>query len=499
MGIVIKQGIQSSIASYIGVALGFVSFLILFPLLLSKEQIGLIRTLEEATSLLGTVALAGVPNVGIRYFPYFENKTNGNNGFLWLLLAMPIFGISLVFCVLWLGDSWLRAAFPAPLLQTYWHYILPIAVCTMYFIVLDVYCRSNFAMVVPTFLRDAVKRFVVIVAGMALWSGFLDFNGLMQWFALSHFIILVLLFLYMYHQKLLHLQTSPLPYLTAALRREILVFSGYISLGNLGGLLLGKIDTLIIAAVAGLSDTGVYGMAAKLILLIDLPRVAIQSLVMPLITKAYKENNLVEIQKLYQKTALNQLIVGAVLLLILWCNADAIFTIIPNGDLFKAGKIVILYLGLAKVIDMACGVNYEILAFSAYYRFSSVLNLGLMAMAMAINYGFILHFGFIGGGLATILIVLLFNGLRGGFLWYKMQLQPFHKNAIYIVLFALLLGFLDYFCPHFTENRIYALLDASFRSLFIGSLFFVFIIKFNLSDDITGSFHKNKNRFFGKR
>ncbi len=498
MGLVIKQGIQSSIVSYIGVALGFVSFLILFPLLLSKQEIGLVRTLEESTSLLATLALAGAPNLGIRYFPYFKNDKNGNNGFLWILLFLPLLGILVVTASLWVFDAQLRALFADPLMLQYWHYILPITICTMYFIVLEVYCRSNFAIVVPTFLRDAAKRMVVIGAGVAVWYGILDFAGLMQWFALSNVIILFLLLLYMGKAGLLQLSSSPRPLLTPELRREMIDFSGFILLGNLGGLLLGKLDTLMIAVIAGLSDTGVYGMAAKLILLIDLPRGAIQGLVMPLVTKAYKEDNIAEIQSLYQKTALNQLIIGSLLFLFLWCNADAIFTIIPNGESFKAGKIVILYLGIAKVIDMACGINYEILAFSKYYRTSAFLNLGITAASLFINYYSILWFGFVGAGIGTIFIVILFNAVRGIFLWQKMGLQPFHKNALFVLILAAFVGIIEHFCPHFTQTRLTAFLDACTHCAFIGSLYLIILLKFNLSDDISKSFQKNWKRFTQK-
>ncbi|MEY4927089.1 MAG: hypothetical protein RI894_1525, partial [Bacteroidota bacterium] len=247
MGLVIKQGIQSAMVSYIGVALGFVSFLVLFPLLLSKQEIGLVRTLEESTSLLATLALAGAPNLGIRYFPYFKNDENGNNGFLWILLFLPLAGILIVTVSLWLFDAPLRALFNDPLMQRYWHYILPITISTMYFIVLEVYCRSNFAVVVPTFLRDAAKRIVTICAGMAVWYGVLDFAGMMQWFAFSNIIILFLLIAYMAKADLWQLSSSPRLLLTPALRREMLDFSGFILLGNLGGLLLGKLDTLMIA------------------------------------------------------------------------------------------------------------------------------------------------------------------------------------------------------------------------------------------------------------
>jgi O-antigen/teichoic acid export membrane protein len=485
MGIVIKQSAQATIASYLGLALGFFSFLVLFPLLLSKEQIGLIRILEESTSLLATLALAGAPNLGIRYFAYFQDAENGNNGFLRLLLLLPLFGITLVVLGMTLFDSSLRHVFADPLLVQYWHYIIPITIANMYSFILDIYCRCNFVLFIPTLLREVGKRVIIIIAGLGIWFGYADFQALILWFMLSHFILLFGQLLYMQAIKLIHLQSSPNKLLTLKLGKEMLDVSIFQTIGNLGGLLIGKLDTLMVVAIAGLADTGVYGMSAKLILLMELPRLAIQGMVMPLIAKAYKENDLQKIQELYQKTALNQLILCCFLLLILWCNADAIFTIIPNGDAFKAGKIVILYLGLSKLIDMGCGVNYEILAFSQYYRFSAVLNLGLMLVAVFINYYCILWGGFVGAGAASVIIVILFNVVRGSFLWYKIRIQPFHRNVIWVVLTALIIAGIEMLPPHYTATRWTALLDATAHSAAITLVFFFIIIKFQLSDDIT--------------
>ena len=387
MGIVIKQGIQTTAASYIGVILGFVSFLFLFPLVLSSAQIGLIRVLEEATSMLATFAMAGTPNLCIRFFPYFRDKTNGHNGFLWLLLALPTGGVIIASFLLWLFQSALQSAYSSsPLLLQYWQYILPLTALTMYFLALETYCKSNFFAAVPTLFKEAAKRIIVIIATLLLWYGAIQFDGFMRWFLGAHLFILFCIIAYTRYIGLWQLGASPLRVITKKLRNEMLDFSLFITLGNVGGLLVAKLDTLMLGAIVGLDDTGVYGMAAKLILLIDMPRAAVQQVVFPLLATAFKDNDTAKIAELYKKSALNLLIVGALLLLLLWCNADAIFAFIPNGQLYKSGKIVILLLGIAKVLDMSVGINYEIIAFSRFYRTSALLNLLLTSLAVGINY-----------------------------------------------------------------------------------------------------------------
>jgi O-antigen/teichoic acid export membrane protein len=395
--------------------------------------------------------------------------------------------------LLFLFQNPLQTAYSnAPLMLQYWHYILPITAFTMFFLTIETFAKSNFFAAVPTFFKEGAKRIVIIIASLLVWYGLLDFAGLMQWFWASHVVILVLLVAYLYKIGLWQLSENPFTRLTAAVRAEMLSFSFYITLGNFGGLFIAKIDTLMLGAMVGLQDTGVYGMAAKLIMLIDLPRNAIQQVVMPLLAKAYKENDLQTVESLYKKTALNQLIVGLLLLLLLIGGSEAIFALIPNGAAYKGGISVLLYLGIAKVIDMGAGVNYEILAFSKYYRVSAFLNLGLTAISIFINAFFIKTYGFVGASYAIIAIIVLFNAVRGGVLYAVMGLQPFSMNAIKVVLLGAIVYGIDMLVPHYASlSRLAALADGVLHSIIITTIFMGSVLFFRLSDDISNSFEKN--------
>ncbi len=494
MGIITKQGTQATLSSYIGLSLGFFSFLVLFPLLLSKEQIGLIRVIEESTAILATLALLGSPGIGVRYFNQFKNPTNGNNGFLRLLLLFPLIGIFIVGVGMYLLSPTLHKMLPDPLLHQYWGFILPITIASMFFIILDIYCRCNYLYFIPAFLRDTAKRIIIIIAALALWFGFGTFNSLVIWVAIAHFIILLILIIYMWNAKLLDFKTSPFKFINKDLKTEMVDVAFFQTMSVIGGFLLTRLDTFMVLAIAGLADTGVYSISAKLVLLMDLPRTAIQVVALTLVAQSFKENNIAKIESLYKQTSLNQCIVGCVLLLVLWCNIDSIFAIIPNGAAFKTGKIVMLYLGIAKLIDMSFGVNYEILAFSKHYRVSAFLNLLLMFCAVFINYFFINKYGFVGAGMAAIIIVLLFNCVRGAYLWHKLKLQPFHKNIVWALLSGTVVGGLDMLIPHYNSSIIIALVDAFFHSAFIISAYLFLIIKFQLSSDVSVFYFKIWNR-----
>ena len=368
----------------------------------------------------------------------------------------------------------------------------------MFFLTIETFAKSNFFAAIPTFFKEGAKRIVIIVASVLVWYKWLDFAGLMQWFWASHVVILVLLVVYLYKIGLWQLSENPFTRITAAMRTEMLNFSFYITLGNFGGLFIAKIDTLMLGAMVGLQDTGVYGMAAKLIMLIDLPRNAIQQVVMPLLAKAYKENDLQTVESLYKKTALNQLIVGLLLLLLLVGSCEAIFALIPNGAAYKGGTSVLLFLGIAKVIDMGAGVNYEILAFSKYYRISAFLNLGLTAISIFINLFFIKIYGFVGASYAIICIIILFNAVRGGVLYAVMGLQPFSTNALKVVLLGAIVYITDTFIPHYASWSCFAALtDGALHAVVIFTIFMGGVLFFRLSPDISNSFEKNVRRLRG--
>ena len=47
MGIIMKQSLRTSVLSYIGIALGYVNVVLLFPVFLSPEEFGLTRVLLD--------------------------------------------------------------------------------------------------------------------------------------------------------------------------------------------------------------------------------------------------------------------------------------------------------------------------------------------------------------------------------------------------------------------------------------------------------------------
>ncbi len=99
---------------------------------------------------------------------------------------------------------------------------------------------------------------------------------------------------------------------------------------------------------------------------IEVPKRALMQIAMPLISRAFEKNDLKDIQNIYQKTSINQLIVGSLILIGIWANLHNIFALIPRGDIYEAGKYVVLIIGFGKLLDMMFGPSSEIIVLSKY-------------------------------------------------------------------------------------------------------------------------------------
>ena len=89
MGIIRQQAVKGTIYSYLGVIIGFITTAIIFPRILSTEEIGLLKLLVSfSVFFLHNLASLGFTNVINRLFPWFRDKNSGHNGFVIVALLI---------------------------------------------------------------------------------------------------------------------------------------------------------------------------------------------------------------------------------------------------------------------------------------------------------------------------------------------------------------------------------------------------------------------------
>src|SRR5690349_16743749 len=95
MGVIRRQGITNTITTYIGIALGFVSLIVISPHYLTKEELGLTRILYSFSLLVAMFVPIGVGNATTKFFPLFKDEKTKHHGFFGFMLLFPMLGFIL--------------------------------------------------------------------------------------------------------------------------------------------------------------------------------------------------------------------------------------------------------------------------------------------------------------------------------------------------------------------------------------------------------------------
>lgn len=485
LGIVIRQSFKSIVVQYVGVVLGYINIVWLFPKCLPLDQIGLIRFILEMGLFLAYFAQIGVPNAVNKFYPYFRNKEKNDQGFQFFIFVTPLIGIvffSLIFVLL-------RPLFVSsfqdnsPLVLHYYWYFIPFTIIYVYQNITEQYCTSQLRIVVPKLIRDVYLRFGMSVLLVMNYLNYFDFDQLMVAITLLYFSGLVINLVYIHRLWGLNLKPDFSVLKDVKIKKEILYFLGFIIIAGIGSTLVNKIDSYMISSLINLSSFTVYSTALFIATVIEMPYRAVSQISTPIVAEALKQQDMDKVGSIYRKSAINQTLVGLAIFLIIWINTDSIFAMMPNGEAFKAGKYVILFIGLSKIFDLLTGVNSAILANSKFYYFGLYFMFVLATIAITANYLLIPHLGIVGVGIATALSILIYNSMLTFFVQYKMKIHPFTLQTLWLLVIGAGLFVLNVFIP--TISNIY--LDIVLRSTIIMGLYLLLIYRLQISEEMNNT------------
>ncbi|WP_018344807.1 lipopolysaccharide biosynthesis protein [Cytophaga aurantiaca] len=490
MGIIIKQSINNSIITYIGIGIGAINVLWLFPKYLNLEEIGLLRLIIDIPMLLAFFTQIGASSLSDRFYSHFKDG-NKNNGFLFLILFYPLIGF-ILFAIgfIALKSVWANIYMEkSAILIDYFNFILPLTFFMMYIFIFEAYLRANFNISVSSFLREVFLRLFFTVVVILYHMNLINLDGMVYLYVISY--ATSLLFLVLYTKKINLLDVRPdFTLFNKSKVKEMGIYVLYLIPGVAGTMIISKIDSLMLGSMEGLTNVAVYSLAFFIGTVVEVPRKSLSMISIPLLSTASQENDVAKIDELYKKNSLIQLAAGMLIFLLIWINVDDLLSLIPKAETFSEGKYVILFIGLSKLFEMATSINGEIIQFSKYYRYNIGFVIALSILTVGANFIFIPIFSINGAALALLLNIILMNILKTIVVWNKIGVQPFSGKMIHIILFGILVCLLFSLLNYKADTILLTLLVIALKSLFIGILFVFVLLKFNVSDDISATMQK---------
>jgi O-antigen/teichoic acid export membrane protein len=463
---------------------GVINTFFLFTLCFTESQLGQIRYIQEVAVLVASFCSLGFFNLVVRFFPEFQTKDGKNNA----LLTSGIIAIGVGLIVFLAGVYLFATLLPKEIIEN----ILVIAMTTAAIVYgsLFFYYSTNYGLIaIPSLLRNLYIKVGLAFGGIIYFFAFINFNDMLSILGGVYVTSTLTLAWYLWRKGNFKLSIN-FSYFTNDRIRRMSTYAGFGILGTLSSGLANKIDVFMVTDMLNYSRTGVYAIALNASNLLVVSTGAILAISGPIVAKFMKINDISGVELIYKKAGLNLFLFGSFLMLLLWSNIGAIFELIPNGEKYESGKVVILILGMAKLFDMVTSVNEVIIAYSKYFKFNLYALLILAVLNIIANVILIPQFDIAGAALATLMSVVLYNIGKAIFIYVKFRIHPFQVKLLIIMGISLLLYGVNLLLPEISNP----FLSILFKSVFLGISFVFFVIYLNISEEATKLWQQVKSK-----
>lgn len=188
-----------------------------------------------------------------------------------------------------------------------------------------------------------------------------------------------------------------------------LLYSFVLVLANLMGVLMGKIDIIMLGILSTKENVGIYQIVVQVTSSVSLILIAFSTVFAPKISEFYHENNFDEIRKLYIKATriLSSIGVLITLILILFSN----FFLGFFGDAAIKGNMALIYLSLGQLINISVGSVWTMMAMTGRPRLQLYANILAFTANITLNFILIPNYGIEGAAIASMVTHFITNSL----------------------------------------------------------------------------------------
>lgn len=444
MGVIAKQSIKGALANYLGVLIGAVTTFFVVTDLLTQEEIGLTRVMVDAAMLLAGLAQLGTNASIVRFYPRFhtpdqpesgETKGSYDHGFFGFTLLLPLLGFGLISLLFLLFKDNIVAYYAdkAPLLTDYAYLLLPLTFFWLYMTVFETNASVLLHIALPKFVHEVVIRLLNLAAYLLYGHRVISLDAFVLLFCSSYAVAAIINLLYLLSLGRISLRPD-WHFVGRPLLREMGVYTLFMTATVLAGNV--KLFNSIFLAREGLAAAGIYTIACYIANVVEIPYRSLGAISSPIISQAVARGDMAEVNRLGQQVSLHQLLVACMLLFFIWINLIPLFGVIPNGADYVSGMGVVLFLGMANILNSTLSIATNILNFSRHYAFSLLFISLLTASAIVLNLWFIPMWGVTGSACATLAAYVIYFVPLLSLLWRRMGVSLFSRRQLYVLLFT---------------------------------------------------------------
>ena len=494
MSVVARQSFKYSIIGYLGFLLGTVSAIFIFPF--DMVFYGKLRFVLSATLMLVPFVVFGLSYSNVYFFGKAKEEGKHQN-----LFSLSLVGVGINFLIFLLGFFaffYIFSSFQED--SELWdmkRLILPMVLVMSLSAVFNRYISNFKRIVVPNIFENIFPK----LANLGAFCLFF-FLGTSEKISYGFFLgvfVLGLIGYVLYTNKLEKIEPD---FSTDFVKKdklwkEILNYSFYGFLGNLGSFLALNISNYMIGEKLSFEENGIYSTVFSVVQLISIPSMGLYNISAPIISKHFADDTIKDLDVYYKKTSLSLFFLGLVLFSCIAVGYPYLTDFMPkSGKLLLEAQPLVWVIGFALLFELATGFNSHIISMSKYYRFNIYVMLFLAVLTTSLNFYFInkTSLGILGISISYAVSLTIFNLTKIAFNYYQFKVSPFTIEMLYSVILATLAISLAIVLPNFSNS----FLNLVYKPALVLIIFFVgnhFMRIYPLDKFLTKDFLKSLFKF----
>ena len=440
MGVVARQSIKGTIATYIGVAVGIVTTFFIQTKALQPEQIGLIDIVLQCSMLFSGLAMVGTNSSAMRYYPFFKDEERRDHGFFGWTLLVPFVGfvVFLLFFLLFKNSVVTFFSKDSSMFGDYVYFVIPLAFFMLYIFVFETNSNLLLRIVLPKFVREVGLRLATLTVYLLYYYKVIGFDGVIIGFCVFYGLATLINVIYLLSLKRVSFKID-WKFVTPQLRRDFLLYTLFMITAALAGNVIPMLSKFFVAGVTGFRLAGIFTIATNIAALVEMPYRSLGAISRPHISDAMAKQDVNQADSLCKNVALHQFIAGSLVLLLIWANIDFIFDLLPNGDIYRLGKWAVLLLSMGRLIYSTLAVTTTVLSYSKYYYYSLLFTILLATLSVLLNHWLVPDWDINGGAAAYTLSYFIYFVLLLAFIKWRIGVQPFSAKMVPVLLVVMVL------------------------------------------------------------
>ncbi|HEX5152129.1 MAG TPA: polysaccharide biosynthesis C-terminal domain-containing protein [Parafilimonas sp.] len=443
-----RQTIQSSIIVYFGFAIGALNmYLYSKHGSFTTDQFGLTRLFFDFAQNIFAFASLGTIPVLYKFYPYFkDNLPDKKNDLLAWVLLVSLAGFVLITLAGIAFEPYVVRKFGerSSLFLDFYYLVFPFSLGYLFFAVLEGYSWALQKTVVSNALKETVIRIITTAFILLYYFKLISFVQFMYLFSTLYLIIAILLVIYLWRIHSFNI-TFKVSHVTRKFVKKMVGLQFFVFGGICLNAVAVTISAILIASKIGLAATAVFSLATYVANLIEIPQRSITSISTGVLSRAWKDKNYHDINRIYHRSSINMLLFALFIFGNVWLNIEQGINILNIQNEYATGLGVVVVLGIAKIIDAGTGVNSVIIATSTFWKFEFYTHVILLGLRIPIAYILIQRYGIIGPAYAELISQVVYNFIRYEFLRRKFNMQPFNAETVYTILLGVSAIMISYF------------------------------------------------------